>query len=1230
MGSPKPHRQHRPREREIIVMKRPSLLLPIAAFEWRLQLRSPVLWVGFALFFLLAFGATTVDQIQIGARGNVHINAPYAILQTTAIMTVFALFVVVALVAGTVVRDEETGFAPILRSTRLTKWPYLGGRFGGSVAASLLVLAAVPLAIAVGSFMPWLDPERLGPFHLSHYLWALFVMGLPTLLILGAVFFALASVTRSMMWSYVGAVLLLVLFFVTRGLLRDPQFDEIAALTDPFGISALNIATKYWTAAERNTMLPELSGVLLANRVLWLAVGLAVFTAAAAMFRFEQTSGSALRFRRSKSESEKDSGSAGRQGNSSHAANARAAASALPSPRSDSTTRWAQFTALARFDMAFVMRSPAFFVLLLIGVFNAGPSTWYINEWYGSPSLPATRLMVQALQGAFSLMPIIIAIYYGGELVWRDRERRMHEIVDATAAPGWAHLVPKIGAIALVLIATSLVAVFTGMAVQLAKGYTQLEPLSYLAWYIWPMVVTALQLAVLSVLVQVLVPQKFIGWGVMLVYIVASIALGTAGFEHNLYNYAGGPSVPLSDMAGMSRFWVGQAWFQLYWTAFAVLLALGAHAFWRRGNGGTLRQRWPQARARMRGGVAALAIGSGVVFVGSGAYIFWNTNVLNRYSTQPEEEALTAEAEKALLPFENLPQPRIVGVTLDVELFPREAKAITSGTYELENRSGQAISALHLVSMPKLRIEQVDLPGATLKTDNAQWGHRIYTLSRPLEPGQRLQMGFKTVLHEPGFVNGRPLTRIVDNGTFIDNSEITPGIGISRGMFLQDRNKRRKHGLPPELRPPTLEDEAGRAGHDLRHDSDWVVADITVTTDADQTPVAPGYMVSDVTRDGRRTVRFKPDAPMMHFFSIQSARYEIARDKLGDIELAVYHHPGHGQNVARMLEAMKLSLQMFSEAFSPYQFRQARILEFPSYADFAQSFANTIPYSENLGFLSQLADPDKIDVVTYITAHEIAHQWWGHQVVSSRQQGGTFIIESLSQYSALLVMEKLYGPEHMRRFLKYELDRYLRSRGSDVLGELPLARVENQQYIHYQKGALALWWLKEVMGAPALNRALSAFVREFAFKPAPYPNSLDLLRHIRREAGSAHQELITDLFEKITLIDAKALEPKAVQRPDGRWDVTFTVQARKLHADSKGVETEAPLEEPFDIGVFAAEPGKKGFSSADVLLMERRTLRSGAQEVKATVDRKPSFVGVDPYNKRIDRNSDDNLVKVQE
>ncbi|MFM7532303.1 MAG: ABC transporter permease, partial [Rubrivivax sp.] len=687
-------------------MRRPSLFLPVAAFEWRYQLRSPVLWVGFALFFLLTFCATTIDEIQIGSRGNVHINAPFAILQTLGIMSLFGIFIVVALVAGTVLRDDETGFAPILRSTRLTKWPYLGGRFAGSVAASVFVLASVPLGIAVGSFMPWLDPERLGPFQPIHYLWALFLMGLPTVLILGATFFALATATRSMMWSYIGAMVLLVLFFVMQGLLRDPRFDTVSALIDPFGLVALRIVTKYWTAVERNTQLPELAGLFLANRLIWLGVGAALFAAAAGLFRFEERSG------KGRPAPARPQGKAAVPASAPAAARpaaATAAAAAATEEVAAAPSAWVQFAALARFDLAFVLRSPAFVVLLFIGVLNAGGSAWFVNEWYGSPSLPVTRLMVQALQGAFNILPIIIAIYYAGELVWRDRERRMHEIVDATAAPGWAHLVPKIGAIALVLTATGLVAVLTGMAVQLAKGYTQLQPGAYLAWYLWPTVVTALHVAVLSVLVQVLVPQKFIGWGVMLLYVVATTALSTAGFEHNLYHYASTPAVPLSDMSGMSRFWEARVWFQLYWSAFAVLLAVAAHAFWRRGPGGTLRQRWPQARVRLKGAAGGVALASALVWVGTGGFIYWNTNVLNRYITQPENEAMTAAAEKALLGYEQLPQPRVIGITLDVQLYPRQAKAVTQGRYVLENRSGVPIPEIHLLTPRELKLERVSL-----------------------------------------------------------------------------------------------------------------------------------------------------------------------------------------------------------------------------------------------------------------------------------------------------------------------------------------------------------------------------------------------------------------------------------------------------------------------------------------------------------------------------------------
>ena len=239
------------------------------------------------------------------------------------------------------------------------------------------------------------------------------------------------------------------------------------------------------------------------------------------------------------------------------------------------------------------------------------------------------------------------------------------------------------------------------------------------------------------------------------------------------------------------------------------------------------------------------------------------------------------------------------------------------------------------------------------------------------------------------------------------------------------------------------------------------------------------------------------------------------------------------------------------------------------------------------------------------------------------------LIESFAQYSALLVMEKMYGKESIRKFLKYELDRYLRSRGGEVVEELPLARVENQQYIHYQKGSLAMYWLKEVVGEDVVNRALRRLIERYAFKPAPYPNTRDFLALLREEAGPQHEQLIADLFERITLYDMKANDAIARKLPDGRFQVTFTVEGRKLYADGKGKETEAPLDEPFDIGVFTAEPGKKDFKPESVLQFERRPMKSGKQTVTLVVEREPKWVGVDPYNKRIDRNSEDNLVRVE-
>ena len=394
------------------------MLRHIAAFEWRYQVKSPVFWVGFALFFLLTFGSVTSDNVQIGAQGNVNINSPYAILQTQGVLSLFLIFVIVAMVAGVILRDDDTGFGPILRSTSMSRSDYLVGRFIGAIAATFAVLACIPLAIAIGSLMPWLDSEKVGPFQLSHYLYALFAFGLPTLLIIGATCFAFATATRSLMWTYVAMLAMIVLYLVARGLLSDPAYQSVAALADPFGRSALDITTRYWTAAERNTQLPPMTGLLLANRLIWFALALLLFAVTAWRFRFDSHRGLSLR-RRPKT-------AAAPAATDTAAMAAAARGGPLPSPRADAATRWAQLVRLARFDMAFVFRSPAFFVLLAIGMLNAGAITWLTGEIYGSPSFPVTRLMVQALIGQ-PTRPDAHAdhrrVCTAGELVWRDHEQ---------------------------------------------------------------------------------------------------------------------------------------------------------------------------------------------------------------------------------------------------------------------------------------------------------------------------------------------------------------------------------------------------------------------------------------------------------------------------------------------------------------------------------------------------------------------------------------------------------------------------------------------------------------------------------------------------------------------------------------------------------------------------------------------------------------------------------------
>jgi aminopeptidase N len=1182
----------------------------IASFEFRYQLRQPAFWVIAIVFGLLAFGAVASDNVSLGSGGNVHKNAPFALAGAHIVFNVFFMLATTAIVANVVARDTQTGFGPMILSTRITKGAYLYGRFFGAFGAVALCYLSIALGTLIGAFMPWVDPETLGPLRLGDYAYAYAVFGLTGLFLTSALFFTLATVTRSMMATYVGVVAVLIAYLGATGALGTrPEFETAMAWAEPFGSGAYALVTKYWTAAERNTLNAPLEGVLLWNRVIWTAVGAVLLAAAYVLYRPSPRGAKLKKQERLKALVETDV--------------EVTPVGSLPRPTYGLSSGLTQLWSRTVFETVLIFKSPAYVVLILLGFAFGMATLFFTGEIYGAPILLVTRKVIEALAGAFGLISIVIAIYYAGELVWRDRDRKVHEIVDASATPDWTFLVPKTLALILVLVSTALAGVLAGVLTQTIKGYTDFELGKYLVWYVIPQAISFSTLAVLAIFIQALSPNKFIGWAIMVVYLISTIVLSNLGFDHVLYRYGAGIGVPLSDMNGRGDFAGFAAVLDAYWGAFAVILLVLAYGLWRRG---TEQRLWPRLKRlphRLAGPAGLIGGAALALFVGLGVYIYTNTNVWNEYRTQEAQEKERADYEKALLRYETTPQPSVADVRLVMDLRPHQPKLTTRGDYVLVNNTDAPLTEVHLRWTDDLDMKRLTVQGASVAREWEDFEYRIYRFATPMQPGERRAVAFETVLEQRGIKANGNTTRLVDNGTFVNNGEFAPSVGMDRGGLLTDRTKRRKLGLPAELRPAKLEDTSAQSRNYIG--ADWVTADITVTTDSDQTVIAPGQMVSDVVRDGRRTSRFVTESPVLNFFSVQSGRYERTARMHNGVEMVVFHDPAHDRNVPRMLNALSASLDYFQANFSPYQFRQARIVEFPDYASYAQSYPNTFAWSEGVGFIADLSDPTKIDYVTYVAAHEFGHQWWAHQIVGSDQQGATALSETLAQYSALMVMEKLYGQDQIRKFLKRELDGYLRARGTERLEELPLMRVENQQYIHYEKGGLVMYLLRDQIGEDAVNRALRRVLARYAFKSAPYPRSLDLVAAIRAEAPADKQALITDLFEKITLYDVKTTGATATRRPDGQWDVTVTVDARKLYGDGEGAETEAPLNETLDVGLFSAEPGKGRFKEADVVLMERRPIRSGAQTLRFVTRREPKFAGVDPYNRWIDRNSDDNV-----
>lgn len=1091
------------------------MLYEFFIFEIKYRLKRPETYFFFLLLFL--FSAVGVEFVFQGIDlGLVKKNSPLVIAKTMGAITGLSMIIASMIMGVPVLRDFQYDVTSLIYVNPISKRKYLLGRFLGSFVVLLVIFSALLWGMIVGEVLPWNKPNEFLPFQLINYLQPFFWVVLPTLFFGAAVFFTTGALSKNLMVVYTQGVVIFVLFMITKGITNE----NFQALLDPFSLTTLTKSTKGWTVMDRNSLLIPMSGIMLLNKLFWVGLGMLALAIGYTKFQFVIVNEKNV----NKMQQQKvDISSVTFTKN-------------LPivTPVFHIKAQFVQLLLNAWFHSLSILKLISFWAIILCCFIVILVNSVSLGTSYGVDSYPTTYFIIEELREMSIYFFMIILVFYAGEIMWKEKDVKLNLIHDAAPISSFINVSSRFLGLLFIYAIVMLSLIVAGVLFQTLKGYYRYELDVYFFGFFVELFPFLALYTFAAMFFQALTGNKFMGMLATIAFAIINVAIGVFGLEHALLNFGGQSLAAYSDMNGYGHFLNAYLWVKIYWILFGLLLLILASVLMVKGAETDLSKRWTSGLKQTGKSLRIFSLVCLTLFVIIGSYIFYNTNVLNEFWTKGEQNDFRAGYEKTLKQFEYIPQPKITDVKLKVELFPSQRGYKITGSYVLINTSPLPIREIHVQKLIESNVELTDVTfNRAARTNNKyeKYHYIIYQLSQALAPGDTLKMNFTQTSRPKGFETDNSDIDVVYNGTFFDNA-VLPSFGYRKKYEIQDEDNRKDFGLASRLQKAKRDDARELVNARSGSDSDGINLDIVISTETQQTALTSGDLVATWKTDGRNYFHYKTNQRIIHFYPIVSAEYQVMRDTCipfgytlkKPVDLEIYYQKGHEYNLKRMMESMKMSLNYYSKHFSPYQYNQLRIVEFPRYRIFAQSLPGIIPFSEAIGFVMDIDDKKDVDMAFYVTAHEVAHQWWGLQLEAANVQGQNMILETLAQYSAIMVLKEKYPDKKIQQFLKFQLDEYTEANLKSSKKELPLTLVENEEHIYYNKGAIVMYELQKQIGEKNVNIALQHFLNDWhSFnnpnKPNRYSTTLDLIQYFREVAPDSKQHVITELFEQVNSIE---------------------------------------------------------------------------------------------------------------
>lgn len=1099
------------------------------------------------------------------------------------------LFLLPTIIGSTVYKDFKNNTHSILYTFPIEKSHYFFGKFLSSFLIVALITISVTVSLIIAEHIPGLHQNKIGEFSILGYLRTLFVFTIPNMLIIGSIVFSVVIYFRNI---YTGFLVIIGFFFlqnISQNIFGGSGF--LIALFDPFAENTVLYETQFWTLADKNTRNIPITGVVLYNRLIWLTISILITSFIYKKFTFSEH-GKSFSFRKKK-------GTTVTKNNFNSSKRIQLSKVGYSfSLQQQLKNSWK----LSTIYFQFIVKSWMFYGMVFLGILAILFTIAKITNNNDVTILPTTNVVLTIPAFFFSSIIMLLTFIYSGMLVHRNQTSKMNQLIDTTPVSNWELLISNLLALIKMQFVLLLIMMIVGISIQTYNGYYHYEIDLYLFNLFIIQFLGLLIWAFMSVFVHTCIKNTYLG-----IFALIMIWLGVSGIKEMgidtkliLFNF----SEPLqySDINGYGNAFKEFFIVKAYWLAFSLILVIVTYSLWLRGNSESIKDRWQQAILRIRQvkGLRILFPLFLIAFLGFGFTIYNQERTLKINHAISQNEAL-GNFKTEFDSFKNIQhQPKITDVSIDLDIYPSKENFYAKGAYILVNKTSQKIDTL-LIKTGFDEITSIDLNVNynIIKQDDYFHFYAIQ-LEKALSPNDSIVLSFE--IQNTSNTLFERNSNVLKNGTFL-KKDILPRVGY----FLSNSVK-------------NPEDSSARKNQLGTLDADFVNFNGTLSTSKNQIAIAPGELQKKWTKDNRNYFTYRSSQKMKFGFAFISSEFEIKKEDYKGISLEFYYHKNHPQNIVKMSDGLKASLDYNNRYFGDYAYKNIKVIEFPmSEGIFATIMGNTIPTSERR-FISNstISAEERFDPSFKVQAHELTHHWWGNKLVHGNALGASMLSESITDYITLKVYEHHYGKKSSLDFLKLQHRRYLRGRVSFANEEPPLYLAKSSDiYLSYGKGSIAFYTLSHYLGEEKLNGILKSFLDEYSSVEGNYPTSLDILKKIKQATPDSLQYLVKDYFEDTIFYDTK-INAANVTPNNNRFDVDvdFNVSKHRKNNTKKLLSLNDYIQ--------------LGFYDKDDKLIEIKALKVNQfnNKQRFSFSKEPVKVVVDPYYLLIDKNRRDNNYKL--